>query len=354
MNLRTKSILKNSLITMAVLVLSYCTGLIMVGNFGSGEHIVTEFVFAVFIISLATDGYLYGIAATIIGVFLVNYAFLDPYYDLDFSVPENIFATVVMIVTSLLTSALTTRLKKWQSLKAEGDNERMRANLLRAVSHDLRTPLTTIYGASSSIIENYGKLTDEQKKRMIVGIKEDSEWLVRIVENLLSVTRIDGANVKLLKTPTALDELVDSVLLKFRKRYPEERVEIDIPDALVVIPMDPMLIEQVILNMMENSVRHAIDHTYIGFRVFSIGGRAIFEISDDGHGIDNESLENIFLGRFIGDESADGQRRNAGIGLSVCSSIIKAHGGDISAENLKSGGAMFRFDLATEEVPNEQ
>lgn len=354
MNINYKKILKNSAITASVLLLSYCTGLLMLNGFGTGEHITTEFVFAVFIISLATEGYFYGIAATFIGVFLVNYAFLDPYYDLDFSIPENIFAAVVMIVISLLTSALTTQLKRWQALKAEGDNERMRANLLRAVSHDLRTPLTTIYGASSSILDNYPKLSDEQKIKMISGIKEDSEWLVRMVENLLSVTRIDSGKVKLIKSSTALDELIDSVLLKFRKRYPLETVEIDIPGELVVIPMDPMLIEQVILNMLENAVRHSGAHTKLGLRVFVIGERAIFEISDDGQGIERDKLEHLFKGYAADSQNSDSQKRNMGIGLSVCSSIIKAHGGSVAAENRKAGGAVFRFDLATEVVTDEQ
>ncbi len=354
MNSKFRKILKNSIITLAVMAISYFTGLLVLTSFGTGEHITTEFVFAVFIISLATDGYFYGIAATFIGVFVVNYAFLDPYNNLDFSVPENVFAAAVMIVISLLTSALTTQLKRWQALKAEGDNERLRANLLRAVSHDLRTPLTTIYGASSSILDNYSKLSDEQKTKMISGIKEDSEWLVRIVENLLSVTRIDSGNVKLIKSPTVLDELVDSVLLKFRKRYPMEAVEIDIPDELVVIPMDPMLIEQVILNMMENSVRHSGEHTHLELHVFVIGERAIFEISDDGQGIERDKLDHLFEGYASGSISSDGQKRNAGIGLSVCSSIIKAHGGSVSAENRKCGGAVFRFDLATEVISDEQ
>ena len=104
----------------------------------------------------------------------------------------------------------------------------MRANLLRAVSHDLRTPLTTIYGASSSIIDNYEKFNDTQKMQMLTGIKEDSEWLISIVENLLSITRIDNGNVKLLKTPTVLEELIDAVILKFKKRY-HKKGEIDLP-----------------------------------------------------------------------------------------------------------------------------
>lgn len=273
---------------------------------------------------------------------------------MDFTASENILSAVIMLVVSFLTSALTTKLKKWQTLKAQGEKEKMRANLLRAVSHDLRTPLTTIYGSSSLIIDNYEKLDDNQKKQMVSGIKEDSEWLIRMVENLLSVTRIDSGNVKLIKTPTVLEELVDSVILKFKKHYPNQNVELDIPDELVVIPMDAILIEQVIINILENAIHHAVGFTKLRLCVFKTDGKAIFEISDNGCGIPSEKLDNIFDGYTEKtNEIYDANKRNAGIGLSVCQTIIKAHDGTITAENLKSGGAVFRFSLSTAEDYNE-
>lgn len=127
--------------------------------------------------------------------------------------------------------------KRHEAIKAEGEKERMRANLLRAVSHDLRTPLTTIYASSLTLLENRSNLTEEQKIKILQGIQEDADWLMRMVENLLSVTRIDSGRIKIVKTPTVLDELIDSVILKFRKCYPNQDVMLDIPDDIVVIPM---------------------------------------------------------------------------------------------------------------------
>ena len=353
MNIKTKKVLIDTLFTLLILSVSFGIS-ILFQKFDIWEQITTIFAFSVFLISLVTEGYLYGAISAILSVFIINYTFTYPYFNMDFSVPESIFSAIVMLVISLLTSMFTTRLKTWQMLKAEGEKERMRANLLRAVSHDLRTPLTTIYGASSSIIENYDKLSDTQKLRMAKGIKEDSEWLIRMVENLLSITRIDSGAVKLIKTPTVLEELIDSVIIKFKKRYPEHHVNIDIPDELVVIPMDAILIEQVIINILENTIHHAKGFTKLSMRVFSIGQKAIFEITDDGCGILPEKLDNIFTGYNDKFEStSDTQTRNAGIGLSVCATIIKAHGGDITAENAKGGGAIFRFSLTTEEVSNE-
>ena len=139
------------------------------------------------------------------------------------------------------------------------------------------------------------------------------------------------------------------MVLKFKKRYPAQQVEIKIPEELVIIPMDAILIEQVIMNLLENAVQHAEGMTELSLRVFTIGKQVIFKIKDNGNGIDPKKLGVIFSGCFASREAvADGQKRNAGIGLSVCATIIKAHGGRIDARNLPRGGAEFRFTLEME------
>lgn len=349
MSQKVKGCIKNSIITAFVLVIAFLISILLQDVLDISEHITTLFAFAVYLISLITNGFWYGIIATFASVIAINYAFTYPYFDMDFTMPENIFSAIVMLIISLLTSTFTTKLKKWQAIKAEGEKERTRANLLRAVSHDIRTPLTTIYGASSSIIDNYDKLNDVQKKHMVQGIKDDSEWLVRIVENLLSITKIDSGRIKLIKTPTVLEELIDSVTLKFKKRYPNQNVELEFPDEMLLIPMDAILIEQVIINILENAVHHAKGYTRLKLRVFEEKNKAVFEISDNGCGIEKEKLDSIFSGRIDREnDSFDTKKRNAGIGLSVCATIIKAHGGSISAENAEGGGAVFRFILFTE------
>ena len=351
MNQKNKKYIKDCLITLAALLITFGISILLQNFLTIDEHITTVFVFAVFIVSLLTDGYFYGIAAALFAMFMVNYAFTFPFFAFNFATVENALSALVMITLSVLTSALTTKLKIWQTLKAEGEKEKMRANLLRAVSHDLRTPLTTIYGSSSAILDNYESLSTEQKKQMVSGIKEDSEWLIRMVENLLSVTKIDSKNVKLIKSPTVLDELIDSVILKFKKRYPTQNVNITLPDELVIIPMDPILIEQVIVNILENAVQHALGMTALSLSVYLKNEQAVFEISDNGCGIERDRLEKIFTGYYDSSEQpSDTGKRNAGIGLSVCSSIIKAHGGNIIAENKDGGGALFRFALDTREV----
>ncbi len=343
---------KNALISLLILAASFVICLLIQNVFLTESLIPAVFVLAVLLISFLTEGYVYGVISALFSVLIFNFAFSLPFFEFNFTIPENIISAVIMIIVTIITGTLTTQIKKQEAIKAEIEKERMRANLLRAVSHDLRTPLTTIYGASSTMLDNFDVFSEEQKLKMLAGISEDSQWLTRMVENLLSITRLDVGNVKILKTSAALEELIDSVLKKFRKRYPEQKVILDIPDDFVSIPMDALLIEQVLVNILDNAVEHAEGMTELRLRVSVEGKNAVFEISDNGCGIEAERLKTIFTG-YGGGTSPTDTKINSGIGLSVCATIIKAHGGEISAENLKDGGALFRFSLETEENYNE-
>ena len=343
-------ILKNSLITLLIICLCFCLCLILRYIFKDSALVSAIFVLGVYLVSVITTRYIYGIASALLSVLAVNFAFEFPFFAFNFTIAENIVSAIILLIVTMMTCALTAKVKHQESIKAERDMERMRANLLRAVSHDLRTPLTTIYGSSSALLENYDEFSDEQCKEMLKGISEDSQWLHRMVENLLSITKLDGENVKIIKTETVLDELVDSVLVKLAKRYPKQVIDVDIPEKFISIPMDALLIEQVLINILENAVQHAKGMTSLKFKVFTISDKAIFEIKDNGCGIPEPKLKDIFSGVYTTNlDISDGKKNNAGIGLSVCASIIKAHGGDIKAENVKTGGCVFRFTLNMED-----
>jgi two-component system sensor histidine kinase KdpD len=341
--------IKNILIMVVFLLFAFGISLLFHYIFDVSEHVITVFVFSVFLISLFTEGYLYGVLSAFIGTIAVNYAFTFPFFAFDFTTPVNLISGIIMISIAILTGALTTKLKRHEAMKSESEKESMRANLLRAVSHDIRTPLTTIYGSSTILLDN-NNLPEEEKNKILLGIKEDSKWLVRMVENLLSVTRIDSGQVKIIKAPIVLEELIDSVMLKFKKHYSFQNIEINIPDDVIIIPMDAILIEQVIFNIFENAIQHAKGMTKLYFKVYVRDKKAIFELKDNGCGISPKRMETLFNGTFTTENIvADSKKKNTGIGLSVCSTIIKAHGGNIKAENISSGGALFRFDLSTEE-----
>ena len=347
---KSVGILKNTLITLAILCLCFLLCLVLKYIFNDSALISAIFVLAVYIVSVLTPGYIYGISSALISVLMVNFAFDFPFFAFNFTIAENIVSAIILLAVTMITCGLTAKVRHQDAIKAERDKERMRANLLRAVSHDLRTPLTTIYGSSSALLENYDNFSAEQCKEMLKGISEDSQWLHRMVENLLSITRLDGNNVKIIKVATVLDELIDSVLVKFSKRYPNQSIDVDIPDDFVTVPMDALLIEQVLINILENAVQHAEGMTSLKLKVFTISDKAIFEIKDNGCGIPDSKLKDIFSGAYTTNlDISDSKKNNAGIGLSVCASIIKAHGGDIKAENSKDGGCVFRFTLNMED-----
>ena len=306
-------------------------------------------VLAVFLISLVTDGYVYGILASLLSVLIDNFVFAFPYFAFDFINSINLISAVVMLIVAIITCTLTTKLKMQEKLRAEGEMERMRANLLRAISHDLRTPLTTIYGSSSTILENYDSIRKEQQIKLLGEIREDSESLIRMVENLLSVTRIGEGIVKLEKVPTVLEELIDTLLVKFHKHYPDARVQVTIPEEFISIPMDPVLIEQVLMNLLENAVFHAHGMRSLWLRVEVKHKHAVFCVEDDGCGISEERMAHLFTGLLDSKAPADSNRNNMGIGLSVCRTIIRAHGSELKAGNRPEGGAAFRFSLEMEE-----
>ncbi len=353
--MKKRTILKDIAITVFILVVAFVISVSFQNVFGIDEQITTLFAFAVFLISLLTNGYVYGIISSCVSTLAINYAFTFPFFAFDFITPVNLISAVVMITIALLTGALTTKVKRNEEIRLESEKERMRANLLRAVSHDIRTPLTTIYGSAATLLENGDSLSPGQRKLMLQSIQNDSVWLVRMVENLLSVTRLDSDNVKIAKVPTVLDDLIASVLVKFKKRYAAQMVLLSMPEDILIVPMDAMLIEQVLVNLLENAVMHEEGMTKLELRVYAEEQQAVFEVRDNGCGIPKEKLQDLFIGFYEQKEgSVDSHKKNTGIGLSVCATIVSAHGGMISAENLPDGGALFRFTLRLEETVNEQ
>lgn len=345
-----KNQLKDFLVTAGILVASFLFSLVTNRIFQTDASVPMVFVLGVFLISVITRGYVCGITASLLSVLAVNFAFTFPYFEFNFTMPENLFSAVVLLSVAIITGALTTKIKSAEKIKADSEREKMRANLLRAVSHDLRTPLTTIYGSTSMLLENYDRLSSADRQDLLRGIRDDTQWLVGMVENLLSVTRLDGGELRLNKTDTVLEELIDEVLVKFHKRCPTQQVTVTIPEDFVSIPMDAVLIGQVLTNLLENAVIHAWGMTRLELEVRLEERLARFTVRDDGCGIHPDRMADLFTG-YLGssDRQGDSARRNMGIGLSVCATIIKAHGGQISAHNRPGGGAEFTFTLTTED-----
>lgn len=235
---------------------------------------------------------------------------------------------LTMLAVSICVSALTTRIKKQEQIRLEVEKEKTRANLLRAISHDIRTPLTSIVGSASGILENQKVLTQEREMELVQDIKDEAQWLIRIVENLLSVTRINGENARINTEDEVVEEIISSAVIKFSKRFPEASVEVKMPEEFLMVAMDGVLIEQVLVNLLENAVLHGKTYTKIWIVVTHTPGRVEIAVEDDGQGIKESVLPVMFEGKIPSDEEESDSKRNMGIGLSVCHSIVKAHKGD--------------------------
>lgn len=230
----------------------------------------------------------------------------------------------------------------------ESEKEKMRSNLLRAISHDLRTPLTSILGASSVILENGDSLDKQAQNKLLTHIKEDSQWLIRMVENLLSITRIKEGTMNVTKTPEAAEEIVAEAISRIRKRFSRRKLSVKVPDALLLVPMDGTLIEQVLINLLENAIKHSPEDSTIEVEVKKSGHYAVFEVIDNGVGIAEQDFPYLFESYIPNGKRSSDSSRGMGIGLSICMSIIKAHHGKMEAANKKEGGAVFQFALPLE------
>ena len=349
-----RQIARNALVTAALLggasLVCACMNLISDGD----QAVPMVFMLAVLLTARITDGYIYSLAASVVSVFGVNYAFTYPYFEFNFTITGYPFTFFTMFTVSVVVGMLTDQVKRQSRIEAEAEAEKMKANLLRSVSHDIRTPLTSIVGSTSAVLDNPGLSLPEQRE-LLEDVRGEAQWLIRVVENLLSITRMSGEQAKIEKECEAAEEIVAVSVSKFSRRFPEFHVSVEVPDEVLLVPMDATLIRQVIMNLLENAAIHGRGVTEISFRVSREGDCACFSISDNGVGIPSEKLPTIFSGGLSGvSHNNFDMKKNMGIGLSVCSTIVKAHGGTMTAENLESGGACFRFYLPMEEGLNSE
>ncbi len=232
-----------------------------------------------------------------------------------------------------------------QSSKMEIERERLRNTLLRSISHDLRTPLTGIAGATNTILDNYSYLDDSTKIKLLEGMSEDAQWLIRLVENLLSMTRLEAGKPDVGKRLEAVEEVVAESVAQVRKRSGNHRITVKMPKDLIMIPMDGNLIEQALINLMDNGIKYTPAGSEIQVSVEQIGQWIWFEVADNGNGIDDADMPHLFDLFYTGSNARSEARRGSGLGLAICQSIVHAHQGEILANNRLGGGAVFRFSI---------
>ena len=227
----------------------------------------------------------------------------------------------------------------------EAESERLRGNLLRSISHDLRTPLTSILGSVSTIMDNYDLLETNIKKDLLKNIYDDTVWLSQSFENILSMTRIDEGRLKINKNMEVLDEVVVGAISKVKKYSNDHEIKLFLPDEIILINMDGLLIEQVLVNLIQNGVRYTPKGCEIQVIIEKEDDKVVFQVKDNGNGILKEDLDSIFQRFFTKNRGLDNEQRGVGLGLAICKSIVEAHGGKIKVFNNELGGATFSFSI---------
>ena len=247
-------------------------------------------------------------------------------------------------------------LEKEEALRAREEsallakNEQLRANLLRAISHDLRTPLTSISGSAGNLMANYQKMDDTTRIQTFTDIYDDSMWLINLVENLLAVTRIEGGQVNLTKSMELMEEVVSEALRHINRKSKEHRIRVSSSEELILACIDARLVVQVIINLVDNAIKYTPVGSVIEIHTQKKEKWVEVSVSDDGPGIPDEQKTHIFEMFYSGANRITDSRRSLGLGLSLCRSIVTAHGGQIRVGDNKPKGTVFTFTLPAGEV----
>ncbi|MEA4887933.1 MAG: DUF4118 domain-containing protein [Clostridiaceae bacterium] len=318
--------------------------------------VIMLYLLSVFLISRFTAGYWYGAVSALLAVILFNFFFTEPYFSFNAYDPKYPLIFAIMLIVSIITSATTVRIRYAAEEKIRQaniqeksrqiiENEKLRGTILRSISHDLRTPLTSITGSISMLLDTEGTLSSEDRKKLLEDVYHESVWLNRFVENLLSLTRIDDNLMKLKICPELIEEIVGETLVIIRRRLGKRSIKVNTPADPVAVWMDSALIEQVLINLLDNAIAHTKENGEITITVICDQDQAKFSVWNNGPNIPPDVLDRIFERYFVGNEERYDSRRGMGLGLSICQSIIRAHQGVLVAENHPDGGAVFTFTI---------
>ncbi|MGN0115319.1 MAG: DUF4118 domain-containing protein [Acutalibacteraceae bacterium] len=229
-------------------------------------------------------------------------------------------------------------------------NEQLRANLLRSISHDLRTPLTSISGNASNLLSNGDSFDDETKKQLYADIYDDSMWLINLVENLLSVTRIEEGRLNLNISEDLMDDVITEALHHVNRKSVEHNITVENKEEFLLVKMDAKLMVQVIINIVDNAIKYTPKGSNIVIKTCKQGGNAIVSIADDGGGIPDEIKPRVFDMFYSGANKVADSRRSLGLGLSLCKAIVNAHSGKIEVSDNAPHGTVFTVTLPAGEV----
>lgn len=277
------------------------------------------------------------------GVLAFDFLLLPPTDSFGAHDLKGVLTVLLLLSVTGVIAVLTDQLRRQaEKAKRQADIERLRNALLSALSHDLKTPLTAIVGASAALRE--GRLDERERLEFTTMVALEAERLNRLVCNLLELTRLESGNVTVKRVPQAIDEVIGSSLYRLESQLKGRRIETKVPEDVPLASFDPVLLEQVFTNLLENAVKYTPEGSPIDISVRRDGSWIVVDVADRGPGVPAGEEEKVFerLYRGEGDRRAAG---GVGLGLTICRAIVTAHDGKIWLENRPGGGAIFRFTL---------
>lgn len=342
----------------ALMVVAICT---VVGNifFLVVDHSNLIMLYLLGVVFVATSNHGRqgpAILAALLSTLAFDFFFIPPFLSFNVSDIQYFFTLMVMLVISQTISHLTIRVQRHveaiRHAKIKAETEQLRNIFLTSISHDMRTPLTIIMGSASTLLQPE-KISAEMHKELARNIYDESKRLNNIVVNVLQIIRLESGAIKLAKQLHSLENIFNNVLERLTEELQDHPVRLQIAKDIPLIPLDHILIEQVMMNLIENAIKYSKNNTPIDISARSRGKSVLIKVADKGKGIEPHDLENIFNKFYrannksvTSDEGPDNEcGAGFGLGLAICKHIIQAHGGKIWAENDRNGGALFYFTL---------
>lgn len=318
-------------------------------------NIITVYLLGVLLTAMFVSSPVCNVISSLASVLAFNYFFTEPRLTLHAYEPGYPATFGIMLIASLMTGTLAVQNSRNAQEKERAaqlaQNEQLRANLLRAISHDLRTPLTSITGNAGYLLSDYQKLDDATRTQAFTDIYDDSLWLTSVVENLLSVTRLEEGRMNFHITGELVDEVMEEALRHVNRHSVEHTITLKPLFQLLMARMDATLITQVIINLVDNAIKYTPAGSCITLSAWRQGDMVHIAVADDGPGIADADKKRVFEMFFTGDAPVADGRRSLGLGLALCRSIVNAHGGEIHLRDNVPHGCVFTFTLPCGEVP---
>lgn len=369
MNNRQSRIKKGVVSAFFLLLVSGCA-LILRHWFSVGnDSIIMLYLLGVLFTTISTASIACGVTVSALSLMMFNFFFTEPRYTFIMHSSSDAMMLAFYLITAVITGSVASRLQQQrdraeqnekaaqelmrvreeqESIRLSMEREQQRNILLRSVAHDLRSPLTALYGSGSVLTEDYDHLTDAERRSLAGHMTEEILWLTNLVENILNMTRITDSGLALHIEKEAVDDLISEALRHTRPLLRERAFQLSLPEDVIMVPADGKLIVQVMVNLLENAVRHTPATAAVRLSARTENGELRISVADTGDGIRAEHREHIFDRFVLMDNGVIDAKHGLGLGLAICKAIVEAHGGRIWVEDNQPRGAVFCFTLPFE------